>query len=390
MNKAFAVMLAGTALLTGAVSCGKSSSSSSGGETNRTAPVNELSGDYLCLFNMTRPFLPIDGDIDDHISSALEYNEENSEPFVKERRLRFEEGNFRYSQVSSDPVSLVRSGTFSETDGKLSFSYEQLEITYKSGDTNTLDINDEPSSYDNNIVRGISDASDEEYNREVRKKLDSAYIDKLKELNSDGGYAERFSPDFCVEPESKKSSDNMFNCMPFIHSAVPRRASSDAFFGKRYCPLYHFGDILGFETYGLNVSGEYVQGEDFVLDFDQLAVYEEDPFAQHKSGSREGVSLNDISKQIRSDYELNASGGDISSAVSFSDGRWEWKNSEGSLINNGTYQESEKYPGLVVMYTDSSSKHDENSMGYQPGYLTLFLYISDNGEIFYPYFAKIS
>ena len=374
MNKSISIMLAGAAFLSSAVSCGKGDSSS--------ASSQELSGDYFTMINLDDQPALITGDVDDYISGVLSknvsYNIQPAESYVKQVEVIFDSGRFRGYQTFGKMMTVVFSGKFSENDKKIVFSYEKYETKTQTGDIESVSADEEPVPCDEDIVTGKKQVSDELYIAETKKKIRNTWIEQLRDMNREGGYLSRISP-------SVYSADIPFDFVPAFYALNNKR-------GDPPISLYHLGDLLGYATYGLNVRGEYVQGGDFVLDFDQLAVYNDDPFSPCKHGKNDEnpeKSIEDIEKKIRADYKISSSDA-VSSAISFSDGKWEWKNSSGSLLNNGSYQESKKYPGLIAMYTDSSSKRKESEFSLDEGYATLMLYIADDGKVYYPYFAKIS
>ncbi len=79
--------------------------------------------------------------------------------------------------------------------------------------------------------------------------------------------------------------------------------------------------------------------------------------------------------------------------ISFSDGSWELSDPDGELVSNGEYEESETIPGLLAVYITEGSElrfNDYNSMrsmGYDRPY---FIYITEDGEVTYPYMIRVS
>ena len=340
-------MLAGAALLSSAVSCGKGDSSS--------ASSQELSGDYFTMINLDDQPALITGDVDDYISGVLSknvsYNIQPAESYVKQVEVIFDSGRFRGYQTFGKMMTVVFSGKFSENDKKIVFSYEKYETKTQTGDIESVSADEEPVPCDEDIVTGKKQVSDELYIAETKKKIRNTWIEQLRDMNREGGYLSRISP-------SVYSADIPFDLVPAFYALNNKR-------GDPPISLYHLG---------------------------QLAVYNDDPFSPCKHGKNDEnpeKSIEDIEKKIRADYKISSSDA-VSSAISFSDGKWEWKNSSGSLLNNGSYQESKKYPGLIAMYTDSSSKRKESEFSLDEGYATLMLYIADDGKVYYPYFAKIS
>ena len=79
--------------------------------------------------------------------------------------------------------------------------------------------------------------------------------------------------------------------------------------------------------------------------------------------------------------------------ISFSDGSWELSDPDGELVSNGEYEESETIPGLLAVYVTEGSELRSNnydfmrSMGYDRPY---FIYITEDGEVTYPYMIRVS
>ena len=74
-----------------------------------------------------------------------------------------------------------------------------------------------------------------------------------------------------------------------------------------------------------------------------------------------GISINDKTK------------------IEFSDGKWKWLRSDGSTISQGTYSESAKHEGFIVIRASDNNTFVMNE----------YIYIED-GNIYYPYWIKIS
>lgn len=155
-------------------------------------------------------------------------------------------------------------------------------------------------------------------------------------------------------------------------------------------PLYAKGGFLCREAYGAELEKNYKYGKDFTMSYNYLDTLEND----------ETSSLYSLPKDERKDYisklqstlaySMDVDGdsrNDFDTTIEFRDGEWEWYNKNGDLINNGEYQESEEYKGLIVMYvTDDSENYYENA-GVRAQ--RMFLYIHD-GEIYAPVFIKTS
>mgnify|MGYP006951550873 CR=1 FL=1 len=144
------------------------------------------------------------------------------------------------------------------------------------------------------------------------------------------------------------------------------------------CPatLYNMGDVLCTELYGVELDGKYKLEKEFILEFDQLEVYEHGPVAD---ANKDALDRHEeiIEFQYHSDR--------TDSTIEFEDGEWTWYNHEGDVLNVGEYQESEEYEGLIAMYiTDKSKNVLENFYTEMP----ILLYLADDGNVYYPAFVK--
>lgn len=84
---------------------------------------------------------------------------------------------------------------------------------------------------------------------------------------------------------------------------------------------------------------------------------------------------------------------DFDTIIEFENGTWNWYDKEHSLINNGEYQESSIYDGLIVMYiTDGKKPYPEHLEEYykkiSKSAPCIYLYIND-GKIYFSALIKI-
>ncbi|MBQ5319022.1 MAG: hypothetical protein J6K17_08005 [Oscillospiraceae bacterium] len=149
------------------------------------------------------------------------------------------------------------------------------------------------------------------------------------------------------------------------------------------------GDFLCRNVSGTKLVDDYKQGKDFSISYNYVDTFEKDetsyvkPYMENQEQQLDMLqstlrNIMDIDGELRRDFDTT---------IEFEDGEWEWLNKEGVLLNNGEYQESEKYKGLIVMYiTDDSEnylKREKSTVKSQ----RIFLYIHD-GEIYAPVFIK--
>jgi len=139
-------------------------------------------------------------------------------------------------------------------------------------------------------------------------------------------------------------------------------------------------DFLCVDTYGLSLNTTYTHKAAFSLNFNYKKAMEDCKYS--RLYRLDGTTDPDLIYTLQSIY--GDSGEHYDTTIEFADGKWTWKNSSGNLINNGSYIESEKYPGLIEM--DIS----EQSATYQLCNRSVtYFYIADDGRIYYPYYIKV-
>ncbi|MBQ8349724.1 MAG: hypothetical protein IJY19_08805 [Ruminococcus sp.] len=147
--------------------------------------------------------------------------------------------------------------------------------------------------------------------------------------------------------------------------------------------LKSMGDLICTDTYGIDLKDVYKSGEDFTLEYNIMNTLKNDEFSPYngKKSDFSDENMDSIEKNLLIQYNCD----DLNTAFVFSDGEWNWYNADGELINNGKYSESDNYPGLILMYVDTDSKNTNEL----PSYCMLALYIAEDGNIYYPAFAKV-
>lgn len=355
--------------------------------SGKKKPVNvsELSGDYFWLYDYAygnRFRFPITDGLDFLIEEQLFQNQHYAEQnggvlnHPGTRAIEFKDGSFAYSCGIPGNLKDTYSGKFSVEGNRILFDYEQFYRKPRNDDEYTIDINAVPEPYD---LEKIKKGTEEEKKAELEKSKLRLSYDSMVELDEHGYFFSRFAPPICY---SDKIRDHGF--LPFVYASANGNALTPSY-------LYQFGDLLGFETYGMSLDGDYVPGESFTLDFDQMNVFAEDPYGycSNVKNSHEDIErfIDNKSESIEQQYGLDESE-NLNTVLTFNNGSWKWKNAEGGLINNGSYQESELYPGLIVMYTDSTSRKTKEQLKLFEGDDTIMLYIDSDGQIYHPYFIK--
>ena len=418
MKKRIAVILAGTALFMSAVSCTdadeESSSSmtlSSGSTTaqeetetekdteivttepeeavtTRSLAINESAqipeGRYFCLYDKAYGWkfrFPLNYGLDFLIEEQLYQNQQyaadegDALKVSGMKAFEFKDGSFAYSNGDAANKEATYSGKFSMEGNRIAFSYEQFYRNSRNGEELTVDMNDAPEPYDADKLRN---GTKEEKKAEGKKAERKIVYDRMAEMNEQGSYFNRYVPGINLTDKMRD-----YSMVPLVFVGQASNNSNPA-------ELYQIGDLLGFRTYGMSLDGEYVSGESFTLDFDQMYVLAEDPYgylSKAKSDENAEEYFERMSSVIEQQYGLEESE-DLNTVFTFDNGTWEWENAEGNTINSGSYQESELYPGLIVMYTDDNSRLNEENTKLGDGYSTIMLYIGSDGQIYHPYFIK--
>lgn len=418
MKKRIAVILAGTALFTSAVSCTdadeeySSSLTLTAGSTTaqnetetekdteivltepeetvttRVSTENEYAqrpeGRYFSFYGETyrRKFrFPLTYGLDFLIEEQLfqnqQYADQEKDALKAEglKAFEFKDGSFAYSFGSDMYPETIYSGNYSMDGNRIVFSYEQYYNKERSGEEITVDINDPPESYDKDK---LDNGTEEEKKAEDKKARRKFVYDHMAEMNEQGLYYSRLAPLICYTDRF-----NDFGMLPILFVG---QATAD----RNQAELYQIGDLLGFRTYGMSLDGDYVPGESFTLDFDQMYVIANDPYgytSKDRSDEETEKFFGSMKDALEKHYSLEESE-DLSTVFYFDNGTWEWENAEGNTINSGSYQESELYPGLIAMYVDDTSRLNEENTKLVEGYGTIMLYIGSDGQIYHPYFIK--
>ncbi len=367
MKKIISAVLAG-ALCAGAfVSCGDKEKGSKGG-----ALSTKGKSEYA-------PLLPIDGNsepIKESIDKGIEYsidkakeNDSEYSPFV----IKFSGDEFVMPiQMNADGWSYY-DGTFSIKDGTIKFFYEDYIAPQKDMKVN---INDKVE-YDDDILDRTSDKldglSDDEkkelIKKEQEKRASAAAIDQMEKLNEYGSYCK-----YAVPGMNTSDTFTDFAILPFIRYTSGTRIDIDS-----PNTLKTVDKFLCTDTYGIELDGNYKKGKSFTLKHDLEDTLEKD---EQSCVTRDDELLERLLERAEMNYHCD----DLESTIKFSDGKWEWYNDEDALLNNGKYEESKDYPGLIKMYVDEDSeKHQDHALVLYP----LWFYIADDGEIYYPAFVKV-
>ena len=367
MKKVISSILAGAMCAGAFTACGdkKDDKKSNGLST-------KCDGEYVSIMPLDgqkQPFIEsIDEGIKYSIYLAEEYEKDNDDEY-NPHLIKFSDGEFLMPDSIGINGITYYDGKFSVKDGKIKFSYENF-INLKYGFK--ININGETEDGESlGIYEDIDDLSEQE-KKKLEDNMIHAATKSMKKLNETGSFFK------CVLPSmnySDKWSD--FSVLPFIRFAlnILKYDSPNT--------LYVVDDFLCTDTYGIELDGKYKRGKAFTLKHDLEDTIENDEQSRLLGGNEEKETyLNRLIQIANSQYNCD----DVETTIEFSDGEWEWFNADGGLINNGKYDESKDYPGLIMMYLDEDSK---NCPDYALYTYPLWFYIADDGEIYYPGYVKM-
>ncbi len=296
--------------------------------------------------------IPLDGNsqpIKESIDDGIKYSIDNAKEFQKETNAEYSPYVIKFSgDKFVMPNRMIKDwtyydGTFSIKNGTIKFSYENYIAP---GNDYKVNINDK-----------------------AEKVSIAAAIDQMEKLNKTGSYCKYAAPTM-----NAYDKWNDFTILPFIRYTQGTKMDID-----RPNTLKTVDKFLCTDTYGVELDGKYKKGKSFILKHDL-----EDTLAKDEQSC---VTRDDeLPERLLERAEMNYHCDDIESTIKFSDGKWEWYNDEDALLNNGKYEESKNYPGLIKMYVDEES---EKCPDYAKNTYPLWFYITDDGEIYYPAFVKV-
>lgn len=369
MKKVISAVLAGAMCAGAFTACGdkKDDKKSSGLSTKGDS-------EYVSIMPLDGQKQPFSESIDVGIKYskylAKEYEKENDDEY-NPHLIKFSDGEFLMpNNIGSNALITYYDGKFSVKDGKIKFSYENfinLKYDFK------ININGETEDGESlGIYEDIDDLSEQE-KKKLEDNMIHAATKSMKKLNETGSFFKYVLPSMNY---SDKWSD--FSILPFI-----RYVNSAGYFNSEDPnPLYTVNDFLCTDTYGIELDGKYKRGKDFTLKHDIEDTLENDEQSYYKGRDDEEELIDKAIERAELAYDCD----DVETSIEFSDGEWEWFNADGGLINNGRYDESKDYPGLIMMYVDEDSK---NCPDYALYTYPLWFYIADDGEIYYPGYVRM-
>ena len=374
-----------SAVLAGAMCVGTFSACSNRKDDKKSSGLSTKgNSEYVSITPLDGKKQPFSESIDEGIEYSMdlakEYEKDNDSKY-NPHLFKFSGDEFLFPIWDSSGYLDYYDGTFSVKNRKIKFSYENH--IYPGDDTKT-NIHDEVEEPDMDILMrtsekldGLSSEEKKEMIKKEQEKEASVYlIEQMEKLNKTGSFFKYVLP-------SMNYSDKWthFSILPFI-----RYARGAGRFNYDYPnTLYAVDDFLCSDTYGIELDGKYKRGKAFTLKHDLEDVIRND-VQSHLLGYEDEDNADKFIDKAIERAELAYDCDDVETTIEFSDGEWEWFNADGGLINNGRYDESKDYPGLIMMTLDEDSK---NCPDYALYTFPLWFYIADDGEIYYPGYVKM-
>lgn len=299
-----------------------------------------------------------------YLNSNFDFNSKSLDEYLSSvpqaenaKQIFLGNGSFRITEYDN-MYSTEYEGEYEIADGKIEFEYEKF-TSDSTGEVLSVGIDEK-------------DVSRAEY----------APIEQMKSMNETNGYAFTVKGANCAS----SMSDRLY---PDNLAQLPMFSSFRTTFEKPYT-LFTDGRIIYTETYGAELADSYTIGEPFEISYNYMEYYTTDEFSRYSTapeGQKEQllehvqISLGDIYGVAYSDVS------DSETSIKFSNGEWVWYNKDSAVINNGRYQESPLYGGMIVMYVTDESKVSDFDGKAELNKQGMFFCIRDN-RICYPAFIK--
>lgn len=377
MKKIISAVLAVTLCLGAVASCDKKDDKNSGGALSTSGKSKYTS------------ILPLDGSrnlLIESIDSGIKYSINRAKAYEKENKsdkynpwvIEFSGNKFVMPNNIGDRS--YYDGTFSVKNGVIKFSYEgAIMFSHENIDYEKISVNDK-AEYDSEIAAGTSEKLNglsEEEKKEMRQKEQekmsiSFNVEQMQQLNKTGAYCK-----YTVPLMSVSDKWNDFALLPFIRYIKSGNGKINTELPNT---LKTVDDFLCTDTYGVKLKGSYKKGKDFKLEYNFIDTLTKDEQSPYKENDNQYEWLEHMTEIAENQYNCDS----LKSTIKFSGGEWEWCNADDDLLNNGKYEESKKYPGLIKMYVDEDSEKCPEYAKNTP----LWFYI-DDGKIYYPAFVKV-
>ncbi|MBR3448026.1 MAG: hypothetical protein IKH27_09490 [Oscillospiraceae bacterium] len=197
---------------------------------------------------------------------------------------------------------------------------------------------------------------------------------KIADLNSTGAYPDSLMPRIYLTDAASAFSRLPVGILRSKEADAPSEASLH-------------GDFICTPMFGMTADGKYETGKDFALNYVPADTLKNDPYSTAYYNVQDKTYLQELDAE-KLDLELSLlanrygleNSDNMQFRVSFSGGKWEMAEADGSAFSHGAYAESKKHPGFISMYEEPDDPQTAARLG---SFYPLFLYIDGNG-VYYP------
>lgn len=354
-----AVLSAAAVLAGGIVSCG--SKDDNAGKDSR------LSGTFCAIEPYNGRSMSENMSLDEYLDSSRDSYES-----LDFKELVFDGDSFEMSDKQSFAIrkkTTVYGGSYEVSDGKILFEYQTTTI--ETGEEKKVyNLADGQPHYDQGIINHEKNASYEEWQAEMDKMIAAFCIAQMEAFNKTGTF-------YTYAGNRIDFNDKYidYNILPMVVQNVIGTVKPEDI--PVY--LYPVDDLICVPAYGTELDGSYSYGQDFTIVYNALDTFLEDEYSRYYTSKNDALK-NDLKTNIEKQL-----GSTDDTRIEFSGGKWKWYNSEGSLINDGIYKESEEYKGLIALFvTEESANPDGTAVSMSPE----FLYLDSGRKIWVPYMMK--
>ncbi len=316
----------------------------------------KVDGTYVSINGLSSPAEALRDDVDDAIDDILDEAEDAEDAVTF---ISFDDGEF---EMQYNVGQSTYYGKYRIEESALLFDYTEYAALSRA---------DNSRKYYH-----IDDDTDDD-------AAARAVISVMEELNDTGTYPMQCVPQIYMI--DKNQDYGMYPTFMMKDTSMGRLAEDDAVFLK---PM---GQFLCVDTYGCKLDGKYKTGKDFEIVYNPFnAAYDDECSRFAVRGMDNDETDKILGYYYKIGFEQDDWDKDSDTTIEFSDGEWKWYNEEGHLINDGEYQESKDYPGLIMMtITEDSDRVDTDSGPWKTysNCAPLLFYIHD-GQIYYPAFVK--
>jgi hypothetical protein len=311
-------------------------------------------------------------------------------------RYSFKDDNFEIFYSPENVVVGLRtySGKYTkDSENKLTLDYQKVILEIPEDDIRVTQGGLEPIT--EILIDG--DYGDNKYS------VQNANKDVLKEFNENNIFiAENYS----TWQLDTKYQNFIFPQFEFINSQDASRNERVINTDKILSGKFICTENYGVELDGKYSNGKYSNGNAFKFNYNPINTFLQSPNRESEGTSEKlahicrflEVNPDDVydTKEIVTDSEgeylkttylkngKEVTSYDYNTTISFKDGEWRWENQEGMELLRGGYNESNDYPGLILMYATEGEAYKLFVNAAR-----LLVYISENGEILTPHYIAM-